>query len=79
MKPKFKDRAKQTMYEVCRRLGADRTSEFWVQPAGTVPRRGAGHRNAYWNGYNGEPSRYLRTSLNYAAWAAGRDNERAGR
>lgn len=79
MRPRFKNRAMQAMYEACCTAAVDRTSEFWLQPGGTVPRRGAGHRNAFWSGYNGEPSRYLRTSLAHAAWAAGRDVERAGR
>ena len=73
---RFKDPKMQRMYEFCRAGGADRTSEFYD---GIRPHRGTGYRNAYWLGRFGHPTRYLRTSLTYAAWAAGRDDERAGR
>jgi hypothetical protein len=76
MKRRFKDPKMQEMYETCRVTGLDKTGEFWWNGK---PLRGAGHRSAYWNGYDGQPSRYLRNSLAYAAWAAGQDNEKAGR
>jgi hypothetical protein len=75
-KAHFKDPNMQKTYDDCRRFGADQTSVFWWNGK---PSRGNGLRSAFWNGYDGQPSRYLRNSLAYAAWAAGRDHERTGR
>jgi hypothetical protein len=68
----FKVKAMQRLYDDCRRLGVDVTSEFYY---GGVPRRGAAHRVAYWKGRAGEPRpKYIgRDSLSYAAFKAGRD------
>lgn len=71
--PRFKNRSQQEIYETCRRLAADVTSEFYVQGK---PRSGAAHRNAYWNGRKGQPYASHRSSLAYAAWAAGRDDQK---
>jgi hypothetical protein len=75
---RFKDPAMQATYETCRRIAAERGGELFKYD-GKFPRRGGGMSSAFWNGYDGQPTRYLRTSLAYAAWAAGRDHERAGR
>lgn len=69
----FADRSMKKMYDACRSFGADKNSSFYIQGK---PHRGAGHRCAYWNGRNGLPSRWLKNSLAYAAWAAGRDDRR---
>ena len=72
---KFKDKSMQQVYETCRRLAADPTSEFYYNG---LPRSGAGHRNAYWNGRRGAPPKlYLRGSLSYACWRAGADDYKA--
>jgi hypothetical protein len=69
---KFKNRGMQTVYETCRRLATDLTSEFYVNGQ---PRSGAAHRNAYWNGRKGlPPTLYPRGSLSYACWRAGADD-----
>ena len=72
MRKRFKDKSKQAVYETCRRLAADPTSEFYHQGK---PRSGAGHRNAYWNGRRGLPAKlFPRDSLSYACWRAGADD-----
>lgn len=72
---KFKDKGMQTMYETCRRLAADLTSEFYHQGK---PHSGAAHRNAYWNGRRGMgPTLFPRGSLSYACWRAGADDYKA--
>ena len=76
MRKRFKNSAMQNLYAVFRVLGANKASEFWLYDK---PSFGTGHRSAYWSGFNGEPCRYRRTSLAHAAWAAGQDNEKAGR
>jgi len=73
MKTRFKDPKLQQFYENCRRLGKDPSSEFYY--AGR-PHRGAGHRNAYWNGRQGLPCRYIRGTFAYSAWAAGQDDRK---
>lgn len=40
--------------------------------------RGASHVAAYWDGYEGRPCKFVRTSYGAAAWRAGRDNRKAG-
>jgi hypothetical protein len=73
---RFKDARMNALYEICRGLANNPKSDFWNNGK---PRRSNGITSAFWSGYNGEPARHLRTSLAYAAWAAGRDHERAGR
>lgn len=68
---KFKDKNLQGCYELARKYGQDAESTFYIQGR---PRRGAGHRAAYWNGRSGHPCRYERNSQAYAFWAAGRDD-----
>jgi hypothetical protein len=36
-----------------------------------IQRRGASHRDAFWNGFNGIKSKYVKTSAAYAAFRAG--------
>jgi hypothetical protein len=75
MRARFKDKSMQEIYETCRRLAADQTSEFYH--AGS-PRSGAAHRNAYWNGRRGMAATlFPRGSLSYACWRAGADDFRA--
>jgi hypothetical protein len=60
------------MYEACLRTAADLTSEMYL-PDGE-PRRGAGHRIAFWNGYEGRaPIAIPRNTLAWAAYQAGRE------
>ena len=76
----FKDKTLADCYSVARKLGADNFSEFHYGIGETGPRwprRGAGHRNAYWNGRMGGPCRYARTWPAYAFWAAGVDDRKA--
>lgn len=62
--PRFKCPLQQKMYEKVRALAAK----------GEMPNRFFGSSaEAYWHGRNGSPKKYLRTSLSYAAFAAGRD------
>lgn len=72
---RFKNPAMQRLYDACRAIyaanSAYRSRAAWGASGGTF--------SAFWYGYDGEPPRYLRTPLAYAAWAAGRDAERAGR
>ena len=68
---RFKDYRLQQFYETCRRLGTDTTTEFYHHGN---PRRGAGHRAAYWNGREGKPSSWPRNTFAHAAWAAGQDD-----
>lgn len=69
--PRFKDAGLQRIYDLCRSMAADTTSEFYIEGR---PRRGAGHRAAYWNGRAGKPSSWPTNSLAHAAWAAGQDD-----
>src|SRR4051812_27852156 len=72
---RFENKSTQAIYETCRRLAADPTSEFYH--AGE-PRSGAAHRNAYWNGRRGlPPTLFPRGSLSYACWRAGADDYKA--
>lgn len=67
------------MYQTCRELAADKTSEFWID--GQPRRTGALHRIAYWAGRDGMRSRWARGTMGEEAWRAGRDDriaEQAG-
>lgn len=79
----FKDRMMAAMYEGCRKAARDNWSEMFLvkNTAGLIygphtPRRGAGHRCAYWDGRQNRPSLYARAkgTLGYAAWSAGADD-----
>jgi hypothetical protein len=73
----FEDKSQQVTYDTCRTLGTDRASEFYL-PSGKR-RTGANHRNAYFKGLDGLASTYQKTSMLYAAWAAGRDDRKEGK
>lgn len=65
---KFKNPMQQRAYAKVQALAA----------AGKMPNRFFGSlAEAYWNGRNGTPRKYLRSSVGYAAFAAGRDDRRA--
>lgn len=77
MANRFRDPSLRQMYDSCLKLaragrGTGARSEFYLETG--HQRRGAGHRNAFWNGYNGLPNRtFPRDSLAYAAYRAGQD------
>lgn len=72
MRKRFKDKARQAAYEIARRLGADKSSTFYVDGR---PHRGAGHRCAYWDAREGKPSTYSEpTFAAYPYWRAGVDD-----
>lgn len=60
----FKDPRRKAAYQVARAHHA------------AVSRRADGVGAAYRVGYAGQPSRFVRTSIAYAYWAAGVDNRR---
>jgi prenyltransferase beta subunit len=39
-------------------------------------KRGASHVAAYWDGYEGRPNKYVRTSYGWWAYKAGKDNRK---
>ena len=48
--PRYKDPQLQKIYDAMLTLAADRTSELYWKGE---PRRGASHRCAFWDGFNG--------------------------
>ena len=73
---RFKHPAMQKIYEVCRIANTNRCEPLYIN--GAIPSiRITGISGAYWLGRDGRPSRYVRDSLAYAAWAAGRDDRKA--
>lgn len=76
MSRQYKDRTMQAAYDACVAAFHNPRSEFYfIRPDGTrVQRKGAGHRNAFWNGYNGLANRtFPHGSAAWAAYMAGRD------
>lgn len=69
-KPRYKDARKQRFYDSLLALAADRESEMYHQGR---PRRGAGHRAAFWDGYAGlqRTANVLPGTLSAVAYAAG--------
>jgi hypothetical protein len=49
--PRYKNSVNQALYDKMIVLAADKTSELYHQGK---PRRGAGHRSAFWDGYRGD-------------------------
>ena len=47
----YKDAQKQRLYDSMLALAADKSSELYHEGK---PRRGAGHRSAFWDGYRGD-------------------------
>lgn len=81
----FRVRQLREMYDVCVRLASDNFSEFYYSHRGTThgprfPHGGAGHRCAFWLGYDGTPNiRYDKGSFAYAAYRAGVDFAKGAR
>lgn len=81
---RFRDPMMRGIYDGCRSQARDNWSDFFqakttagLNPMGpNAPRRGAGHRCAYWDGRMGRMSMYARAqgTLGYAAWRAGHDD-----
>jgi hypothetical protein len=74
--PLFKDPALQRVYDNCRRQAADPTSNFWRNGEPFWDGVRGDRRRAYWHGREGDPPGYRDNTLDYAAWAAGRDDVR---
>lgn len=81
MANRFRDPRLRAMFETCLAVASDNFSEFYYGDGRTAygprfPRRGAGHRHGFWNGYtgamrrDGQPSA-IAGSLQYAAIRAG--------
>lgn len=51
MKPRYKDPRCQSLYDKMLVLAEDKASELYWEDE---PRRGAGHRAAFWDGYSGK-------------------------
>jgi hypothetical protein len=85
----FRNKVMRGLYEGCQSAAANNWSEMYaskttagVNPMGpNAPRRGAGHRCAYWDGRQDRPSLYERSqgTVGYACWAAGRDDRKEDR
>lgn len=78
---KFKDIILNSCYLKARELAADNFSDYFYSRDSYGPRfphRGAGHRDAYWNGrqIDSDRARYVRGSIAYAFWRAGRDDRK---
>lgn len=75
--PRYKDKTLQKVYENMIMLAADRNSELYYNGA---ERRGAGHRCAFWDGYNGAMSMYSKESrpmtMAYVCYQAGKEYAR---
>ena len=77
----FKNPGLAACYAVSREQGADNFSTYYYSKTPIGPRhptRGAGHRDAYWNGRLGvDPAkRYVRGTFAYAYCAAGADDRK---
>lgn len=59
-----------------REAAADPKGEFFC--ADGTPRRGANHRNAYWDGRNGKPCTFPPKTFAHAAWKAGCADRKVG-
>lgn len=73
----FESESQRVLYDIYRRLGTDRTSEFY-RANGCRDTKDV-IRNAYFKGLDGLASTYQKTSMSYAAWAAGRDDRKEGK
>ena len=71
----FKVREFAVMFDKCLELARNNQTEFYYgsMPGPRWPRRGAGHRCAFWDGYDGIKSLYSRSqgTYGYAAYRAG--------
>lgn len=69
---KYKTNTLEIAYRSCRMLAADFKSSFWYLG---LPRRGAGHRSAYWDGRSGVRTTMRRVkTIQDAAYRAGQDD-----
>ena len=79
--PRYKNPQLQKMYDCMLQLAEDKTSELYYQGE---PKRGAGHRAAFWDGFSGKfdfsgPRRSAHVipgSLSAACFMAGREYAR---
>ena len=79
----FRERMKARMFDACILEASDNRSEMYIAKLSSgpiygpaMPRRGAGHRCAFWDGYFGIQSLYSgtrggRDTLGFAAYRAG--------
>ena len=76
----FRRPALAKMFDACVAVASDNFEEFYIVPrkerwhGPNAPRRGASHRHAFWNGWNGAKlnwDSYSKQSLSYAAYRAG--------
>lgn len=69
---KFKSRSMQKVYEACLALAQDKSSEMYLKNGGQ--HRGANHRCAFWDGFNGlkRSANVLPGTLTEAAFMAGK-------
>lgn len=70
---RYKDRSMQQAYSACVAGFGNRGSELWLN--GTEHRRGALHRCAFWDGFEGKSNRphAPKGTLAWACYMAGRD------
>ena len=81
MRNRFRNPKLAQMFDDCVRIASNNFSEFYYGDGRTelgprFPRGGAGHRVAFWHGYNGtrslsDGSRGGRGTFQYAAYRAG--------
>lgn len=71
-KTRYKDSSMQKCYEGALMLAADPASEFYCNGK---PRRGAGHRCAFWDGYVGvvQTPHAVPGSMSWAFFQAGKE------
>lgn len=71
-KPRYKDRSKQKFYENLLALAYDRSSELYYNGA---QHRGAGHRCAFWDGFDGleRSANVIPDTLSAVAFQAGKE------
>jgi hypothetical protein len=72
-KPRYKDKTLQKVYQGLLDLALDRSSELYYHGA---EHRGAAHRCAFWDGFNGAFTLYARQSrpmtIGYVCYQAGK-------
>lgn len=76
---RYKNASMEAMYRGCLALACDVKSEFYNRDGS--PRRGAGHRCAFWDGYAGlkRSANAVPGTLSWAAFNAGREMRRRSR
>lgn len=78
MAPRYKNKAMQGLYDCLLQLAADKTSELYYKGK---PHRGAAHRCAFWDGFDGKPRspQALPRTMGWACFMAGRKFARVSR